>query len=112
MNMKKKILLALIAILLTSPAWAKNKEQKLEEVVLDVPQEEMNVEEVPQAISVTEEKAPQEKSLKEKLQDVYHLEVYKYDKPTYLLQDVLTHKFDAFVVNCRKWVSSSYFIFS
>ena len=43
MNMKKKILLALIAILLTSPAWAKNKEQKLEEVVLDVPQEEMNV---------------------------------------------------------------------
>ena len=94
MNMKKKILLALIAILLTSPAWAINKEQKLEEVVLDVPQEEMNVEEVPQAISITEEKAPQEKSLKEKLQDVYHLEVYKYDKPTYLLQDVLTHKFD------------------
>ena len=69
MNMKKKILLALIAILLTSPAWAKNKEQKLEEVVLDVPQEEMNVEEVPQAISVTEEKAPQEKSLKEKLKN-------------------------------------------
>ena len=54
--MKKKILLALIAIILTTPAWAKVKEQNLEEVVLDVPQEEMNVEEVPQAISVTEEK--------------------------------------------------------
>ena len=76
MSMKKKILLALIAIVLTTPAWAKVKEQKLEEVVLDVPQEEMNVE-APQAVSITEENATQEKSLKEKLQDVYHLEVYK-----------------------------------
>ena len=91
--MKKKILLILIAFILSTPVWAKVKEQKLEEVVLDVPQEETELS-VPQSVSITEEKAPVEKSLKEKLQDVYHLEVYKYDKPTYLLQDVLTHKFD------------------
>ena len=91
--MKKKFLLALIAIILTTPAWAKVKEQKLEEVVLDIPQEEMSLDS-PQAVSVSDENFTQEKTLKEKLEDVYHLEVYKYDKPTYLLQDVLTHKFD------------------
>ena len=91
--MKKRFLLALIAIMLIAPAWANVKEQKLEEVVLDVPQEEMNLD-APQAVSVREENAPQEKTLKEKLEDVYHLEVYKYDKPTYLLENVLTHKFD------------------
>ena len=87
--MKKKILLAIIAITFTLPVFA-SKEQKLEEVVLETPEIE-----APQALSVSEQQSPaEEKSLKEKLQDVYHLEVDKYDKPTYLLENVLTHKFD------------------
>ena len=94
--MKKKILLALIALILIAPARASQnspkKDENLEEVVLeDVLDEEMAV---PQALSAVSEKAPEEKTLKEKLQDVYHLEVDKYDKPTYLLENILTHKFD------------------
>lgn len=94
--MRKKILPALIALIfvLATPVYAaKNapKENNLEEVVLENVEEEV---EVPQAVSISEEKAPEDKTLKEKLQDVYHLEVDKYDKPTYLLENVLTHKFD------------------
>ena len=37
---------------------------------------------------------PQEKTLREKLSDVYHLEVEQIDKPNYLLKDVLTKHFD------------------
>ena len=36
----------------------------------------------------------QEKTLKEKLSDVYHLEVEQIDKPTFLLSDILTKKYD------------------
>lgn len=88
--MKKKILFILLAVLI-APAFA---EDKLEEVVLDSAiSEEIQV---PQSLSVTEEKAPvaEEKSLKEKLKDVYHLEVDKYDTPNYLLSEVLTKHFD------------------
>ncbi len=86
--MKKKILPILIAILFTTPVFAM-EQPNLGEVVLETPQEE-----APQAAAISEVKKPEEKTLKEKLQDVYHLEVEKYDKPTYLLENVLTHKFD------------------
>ena len=100
--MKKKILLVILATIFiaSAPVMAAKKNnntkpvEQLEEVVLETPEEELATPEVPQSVSVTEQKAPEEKSLKEKLQDVYHLEVYKYDKPTYLLEDVFTHKFD------------------
>ena len=100
--MKKKILLVILATIFiaSAPVMAAKKNnntksvEQLEEVVLETPEEGLATPEVPQSVSVTEQKALEEKSLKEKLQDVYHLEVYKYDKPTYLLQDVLTHKFD------------------
>ena len=95
--MKKKILLALIALILISPARASQnfpkKDENLDEIVLeDILAEEDT--QTPQAVSISSEKIPAEKTLKEKLQDVYHLEVDKYDKPTYLLENVLTHKFD------------------
>lgn len=87
--MKKKILVLLLAVIF-NPAFAA---EKLEEIVLETP-EDTEIQ-VPQYISVTEEKAPvEEKSLKEKLKDVYHLEVEKYDKPNYLLSEVLTKHFD------------------
>ena len=86
--MKKKILPILIAILFTTPVFAM-EQPNLGEVVLETPQEE-----APQTAAISEVKKPEEKTLKEKLQDVYHLEVEKYDKPTYLLENVLTHKFD------------------
>ena len=86
--MKKKILPILIAILFTTPVFAM-EQPNLREVVLETPQEE-----APQTAAISEVKKPEEKTLKEKLQDVYHLEVEKYDKPTYLLENVLTHKFD------------------
>ena len=95
--MKKKILLALIALILISPARASQnfpkKDENLDEIVLEDILEEEDTQ-TPQAVSISSEKIPAEKTLKEKLQDVYHLEVDKYDKPTYLLENVLTHKFD------------------
>lgn len=99
--MKKKILLVIFATIFiaSAPVMAAKKNnakpvEQLEEVVLETPEESVESSEVPQAVSVTEQRAPEAKTLKEKLQDVYHLEVYKYDKPTYLLEDVFTHKFD------------------
>ena len=95
--MKKKILLALIALILISPARASQnfpkKDENLDEIVLEDILEEEDTQ-TPQAVSISSEKIPAEKTLKEKLQDVYHLEVDKYDKPTYLLENILTHKFD------------------
>ena len=98
--MKKKILLVILAIIFIAinPVFAARKGAKtveqLDEVVLETPEEQTDSIEVPQSVSITEQRAPEEKTLKEKLQDVYHLEVEKYDKPTYLLEDVFTHKFD------------------
>ena len=80
--MKKKILPILIAILFTTPVFA-IEQPNLGEVVLETPQEE-----APQAAAISEVKKPEEKTLKEKLQDVYHLEVEKYHTPTYLLENV------------------------
>ena len=100
--MKKKILLAILALILITPVRAAQNQQKKEddfaEIVLeDILDEEYELklaDNTPQAVSVSSNEVPQEKTLKEKLQDVYHLEVDKYDAPTYLLKDVLTHKFD------------------
>ncbi len=43
-----------------------------------------------QAVEI--EKTEDNASLRDKLQNVYHLEVDKYDRPEYLLREVLTHK--------------------
>ena len=103
--MKNKVLLVILVLIFiaAAPAYAARKQQiepmsELEEVILESPEDiesEDGEVEVPQAISITEQKAPtEEKSLKEKLQDVYHLEVEKYDRPTYLFENIFTHKFD------------------
>lgn len=96
--MKNKILLIIIGLIIAiiTPNNAVNAKQKqndnLDEVVLEEVLQQEEAQNAPQAVSVSQESS--EKSLKEKLQDVYHLEVDKYDKPTYLLKDVLTQKFE------------------
>ena len=96
--MKNKILLIIIGLIIAivTPSNAVNAKQKrndnLDEVVLEDVLQQEEAQNAPQAVSVFQESS--EKSLKEKLQDVYHLEVDKYDKPTYLLKDVLTQKFE------------------
>ena len=117
--MKKKILLLILALILITPVHAAQNQQRKEneyaEITLEdiLKNEEKNTEteysenyslfsdnalklseNVPQAVSISSQKIPQEKTLKEKLQDIYHLEVDKYDAPNYLLKDVFTHKFD------------------
>lgn len=87
----KKILPILIAFLITfTQAYAEENIHaiELEEVVLENP---INVDE-----NLPEENCdlPQEKTLTEKLRDVYHLEVEQIDKPNYLLKEVLTKRFD------------------
>lgn len=79
--MKKKILLVILAIIFIAinPVFAARKGAKtveqLDEVVLETLEEQTDSIEVPQSVSITEQRAPEEKTLKEKLQDVYHLEV-------------------------------------
>lgn len=88
----KKLLPILIAIILTAaPVFAKQKDGYLDEVILE---ESATISEPSEASPETESDIQQEKTLREKLSDVYHLEVDKYDKPTYLFQDILTKKFD------------------
>ncbi len=88
----KKLLPILIAIILTAaPVFAKQKDGYLDEVILE---ESATISEPSEASPETESDIPQEKTLREKLNDVYHLEVYKYDTPNFLLKDVLTKKFD------------------
>ncbi len=88
----KKILPILIAFLMTlSSAIAKEDIQVvgLEEVVL-----ENNIDIDASSPSESCNLPKEEKTLREKLSDVYHLEVEQIDKPNFLLKDVLTKHFD------------------
>lgn len=72
---------------------APKAEDNFEEVQLNLPaaDDSVDIKTEPQAVSISEVR---EKTLREKLQDVYNLEIYKYDKPSYLLEEVLTKHFD------------------
>jgi hypothetical protein len=87
-----KILITLVALIIALPSFAKT--QKLEEVNLELPQasgvEEIGSEDDVQVGSAT----TSEKTLREKLNDVYHLEIEQIDKPSYLFKDILTKHFD------------------
>lgn len=80
----KKILPIIIAFICTL-----NSCPAQEEVVLELPNQTSYVAEVEEDAYKTEEK-----TLKEKLSDVYHLEVEQIDKPTFLFKDILTKNFD------------------
>ncbi len=60
-----------------------------QEIVLNQPEQVPFVLEASDNVVKTEEK-----TLKEKLGDIYHLEVEQIDKPTFLLKDILTKNFE------------------
>lgn len=79
----KKILPLILAFLLTI-----NTSSAQEEIVLELPTE------TPFVASATDENIETgEKTLREKLSDVYHLEIEQIDKPSFLFKDILTKKF-------------------
>ena len=81
----KKFLPIIIVFLLSLPSCF----SQTQEVLLEVDDN------VPYAISAQEtETTMQEKSLREKLSDIYHLEIEQIEKPEFLLKDILTKKFD------------------
>lgn len=64
---------------------------EIQEVTLDV-DNEADVSEEPSSEIAAEEKS-EEVTLKERLKDVYNLEVEKYDKPAYLFNEAFTHRY-------------------
>ena len=81
---KKKILSILIALLCTLTSCPAQ-----EEVVLELPNTTPYVAEIEEDSYKTKEK-----TLREKLYDVYHLEIEQIDTPTFLFKDILTKNFD------------------
>ncbi len=83
----KKILPILLVYLLSLNTTSFATE---EEVLLDLDQPESYV------VTVLEEETPEikEKTLKEKLHDIYCLEVEHIDRPTFLLSDILTKHYE------------------
>lgn len=81
---KKKILSILIALLCTLTSCSAQ-----EEVVLELPKTTPYVAEIEEDSYKTKEK-----TLREKLSDVYHLEIEQIDTPTFLFKEILTKNFD------------------
>lgn len=79
------ILIALMFSLLPSSA--------IEEVTLPVEELSLDLGTAQESTNTENYNLPQEKTLREKLSDVYHLEVEQIDKPHYLLEEVFTKKF-------------------
>ena len=90
----KKIIFALIIFLACCfSVLAEDNIIEPEEINLEPVQEGLM--EMTQAITVSEEADNSSaKTLKEKLHDVYNLEVYKYDKPSYLFDEILTYNYN------------------
>ena len=81
----KKFLPIVIAFLLS----ISSSSAKPEEVILDTENT------IPYAVSILDSNSEAtEKTLKEKLSDVYHLEIEQIEKPEFLFKDILTKKFD------------------
>jgi len=95
----RKILFILLSFLIISPVYA--IQNGYEEVLLDnnVMKENddngcFNLDGQELVVGSAKEEKPQgEKTLREKLNDVYHLEITEIDKPTYLFEEILTKKF-------------------
>ena len=59
-----------------------------EEIVLEL------LNKTPYFVEIEDAYKPEEKTFKEKLSDVYHLEVEQIDRPSFLLKDILTKKYE------------------
>ena len=103
--MNKKILLVFLLFIslicvnpLRAEETAENKDS-FDEITLNMHESDdsvtLNDETEPSAVqSVSVSETSENKTLKEKLHDVYNLEVYKYDRPSYLFDEILTKHFD------------------
>lgn len=97
----RKIALILIALLFSfQTATAIEEYSSPDEVVLDLPAEENvdetihdNLEELRYENAPEHKEIQKEKTLREKLEDIYHLEVTEIDKNNFLLTDILTKHF-------------------
>ena len=101
----KRFLIALI--ILTMPilsSYANDASEEFTEVSLESEQIEI-LEDSTQAISVSEDSYHEEKSLREKLKDVYNLEITEYNKPSYLFEEILTKKYskDSIIEKTHLW---------
>ena len=88
----KRFLLVFIAILLfSSPAESKEDDLVLNNDIY--------------AVTLSEDLQSSEKTLKEKLFDIYHLEIERTDKPAFLLSDILTkeHSKDSIWEKTQIW---------
>lgn len=100
--MRQRVLLLLILIFFTAfPVFAQENlnssyygevEADIPEVVLEVPADDEDGYETPNSLFINSS-AVAPKTLKEKLHDVYNLEVEKYDTPDYLFKEIFTHKY-------------------
>lgn len=82
----KKLLAIFIAFVLTLSVCYANSEE--DEVVLEFSDS------LPFVASVDESPTIKEKTLYEKINDIYHMEVERTDRPTFLLSSILTKKYD------------------
>ena len=83
--MKRLTLLVLLFFSLSLTSYAKPEEVLLETDLTSTYQ-----------VTLSDSKnQPPEKTLREKLSDIYHLEVDYIDKPTFLMSNILTKKFEA-----------------
>ena len=111
--MIKKILpilaLAIITLTFTSPLRAEEVDLSnpvvYDEVILEDSQ--IDILEAPHVVNIEEdiEKEEVPRTLRDKLQDVYNLEIYKYDVPSHLFGEILTQHFkeDAIVSKIKYW---------
>ena len=89
----KKFLLIFIAVLtVASNIVNANEVTDLENNIDEVVLENFSENNVPQVVEI-EENNVETSTLRDKLKNVYNLEVDKYDKPNYLLKEVFTHHF-------------------
>ena len=83
--MMKKILLLFIAFILS---FSTCKATENEEVILEFTDTDTYV------ADIEEENVVKEKTLKEKIRDIYSLEIEHTDRPAFLLSEILTKKYD------------------
>ena len=91
----RKFLVLLFAplILCLQPSYAIEDDASVDEVILEKTPLSSELEEMGFESALESPSTNKEKTLKEKLEDIYHLEVTEIDKNNYLLTDILTKHF-------------------
>ena len=97
--MRKILLILIISLITITNAQAIQETQNPKQIVSDLDEvvlDNVNINgDNPEIVAEPENKTPelaQEKTLREKLQDIYHLEIEQIDRPSFLMSEILTHK--------------------